>query len=94
MENESKKFKFYRTSIEYAKEAAKSIIENIKNWEELKQSISELAKEKKQPKFREKILKAWEKFAVSGVLQFDKEKGEQVLKPFTDLDGKCTLGLP
>lgn len=36
MENESKKFKFYRTSIEYAKEAAKSIIENIKNWEELK----------------------------------------------------------
>ncbi len=88
------KFEFYRESVEYAKEAAKSVIpEEIKSWEELNQSIVNLDKEKKKPEFRKKILESWKKFAVSGILQFDKERGEQVLKPFTDLDGKCALGL-
>lgn len=35
----------------------------------------------------------WKEFAVSGVLQFNKEKGEQVLMPFTDLDGRSALGI-
>ncbi|MBU2564126.1 hypothetical protein KKA23_00880 [Patescibacteria group bacterium] len=90
----SEKFKFYREAVNYGKEAAKSIIpEKIKDWEDLNKSILELAKEKKKPEFKEKILDNWKEFAVHGVLQFDKEKGEQVLKPFTDLDGKCTVGL-
>lgn len=42
--------------MEYAKEAAKSIIpEEIKNWEELNQNIVNLAKEREKPKFRKKI---------------------------------------
>lgn len=38
-------------------------------------------------------ISSWKKFAVSGVLAFDKEKGGQVLRPFTDLDGNCALGI-
>lgn len=30
---------------------------------------------------------------VSGVLQYDKEKGEQVLKPFSDLDGESSISI-
>jgi len=94
MENRSEKFKFYRESVEYAKEAARKIMsEEIRNWEKLNQSIVNLAKEKKKSEFRIKILENWREFAVSGVLQFDKECGEQVLKPFTDLDGRVALGL-
>ena len=90
----SEKFKFYREAVNYGKEAVKTVIpEKIRNWEELNQSILELAKEKKKPEFKERIINTWKEFAVSGVLQFDKEKGEQILKPFTDLDGKCSLGL-
>lgn len=88
------KFKFYRESVEYANEAARSVIpEKLKDWGEVNQVVSKLAKEKKKPEFREKILEEWKEFAVSGVLQFDKERGEQVLRPFTDLDGKCAIGL-
>jgi len=88
------KFKFYRESIEYAKEAAKTILpKEIKNWEQLNQSIINLAEEKKKPEFQEKIIDTWKEFAVSGVLQFDKKEGKSVLRPFTDLDGKCALGI-
>lgn len=94
MENPPEELKFYRESVGYAKEAAKSVMpEEIKSWEELSQSICNLAREKKRPEFREKILGNWKEFAVSGVFQFDKEKGEQILRPFTDLDGRCALGL-
>ena len=90
----SEKFKFYRESIESAKEAAKTIIpEEIKSWEGLNQSINQLAQEKKTPEFKEKILETWQEFAVSGVLQFDKKEDQLVLKTFTDLDGRCALGV-
>ena len=96
MEKEPAKidFKFYREAVKYGKEAAKTILaQEIKNWEDLNRSILELAKEKKKPEFKEKILNTWKEFAVHGVLQFDQKEGKQVLKPFTDLDGKCAIGL-
>lgn len=43
--------------------------------------------------FEKATRELWKEFVVSGVLQFDKEKGGQVLKPFTDLDGRSALSI-
>ena len=43
--------------------------------------------------FKKATRELWKEFAVSGVLQFDKEKGGQVLRPFTDLDGRSSLDI-
>jgi hypothetical protein len=43
--------------------------------------------------FKKATRELWKEFAVSGVLQFDKEQGGQVLRPFTDLDGRSSLDL-
>ncbi len=44
-------------------------------------------------KFAEKTRELWKKFAVSGVLQFDKEEGKQILCPFTDFDGNMAIAI-
>jgi hypothetical protein len=77
----TEKYKFFR-------EASKITLDKVSSWEELNAATIEEADEK----FKEKTKETWNEFAVSGVLQFDKKEGKQVLKPFTDLDGKCALG--
>ncbi len=74
---------------EYSREAAKITLDKVSSWEELNAATLEEGEEK----FSEKTRELWKDFAVSGVLAYDKEKGERVLKPFTDLDGKATLGI-
>lgn len=73
----------------YSREAAKSVFGKVSSWEELNAETLHEADEK----FKKAIKKYWKEFAVSGVLQFDKQKGGQVLRPFTDLDGNCALGI-
>lgn len=80
--NKSKEFQFPR-------EAAKVTLDKISSWEELNAATIEEA----DKKFKEKTKETWKEFAVSGVLQFDKKEGKQVLKPFTDLDGRSALGI-
>ncbi len=74
---------------QFSREAAKITLNNIASWEELNATILEEA----DKKFKDKTKDTWKKFAVSGVLQYDPKEGQQVLKPFTDLDGKCALGI-
>ena len=73
----------------YSREAAKITFDKVSSWEELNAATLE----ETNKKFKEKTKEEWKQFAVSGVLQFDKKEGKQVLKPFTDLDGKCALGI-
>lgn len=85
---------FYRESTGLAKEASKSVMgEEIKNWDELNISVTKLAQAKRDPEFFKKILESWKEFAVSGTLQFDPKEGKQVLRSFTDLDGKCAIAI-
>lgn len=74
---------------EWSREAAKITLRNVGSWEELNAATLEEANKR----FREATKKYWKEFAISGTLQFDPKEGKQVLKPFTDLDGKATLGL-
>ncbi|MFH1601915.1 MAG: hypothetical protein ABIB61_03090 [Candidatus Shapirobacteria bacterium] len=71
------------------REAAKITLNKVSSWDDLNAATLDLAKEK----FADETRELWKDFAVSGVLAFDKEKGERVLKPFTDLDGNCALGI-
>lgn len=79
----------FREKFTYSREAAKVVFNKVSSWEELNAATLSEADEK----FKEATKKYWNEFVVSGVLQFDKQKGEQVLKPFTDLDGNCALGI-
>lgn len=63
-----------------SREAAKITLDKVSSWEELNTATLEEA----DKKFNEKTKETWKGFAVSGVLQFEKN-GKQVLKPFTDL---------
>lgn len=74
---------------EYSRQAAKITLDKVSSWEELNAATLEEA----DKKFKEKTKEYWKEFAVSGVLQFDQKEGKQVLRPFTDLDGKCALGI-
>lgn len=75
--------------VQFSREAAKITLDKVSSWEELNAATLEEA----DKKFNEKTKKTWKEFAVSGALQFDKKEGKQILKPFTDLDGKCSLGI-
>ncbi len=57
---------------QYSREAAKITLDKVSSWEELNGAV--LAEADK--KFKKKTMETWKDFAVSGVLQFDKEKGE------------------
>lgn len=74
---------------EYSHEASKITFNKISSWEELNATTLEEADEK----FKEATKKYWKEFAVSGVLQFDPKGGKQILRPFTDLDGRAALGV-
>jgi len=74
---------------EQSREAAKITLDKISSWEELNAATLKEA----DKKFNEETKETWKEFAVSGVLQFDKQVGKQVLKPFTDLDGRSALGI-
>lgn len=74
---------------QFSREAAKITLGKISSWEELNAATLEEA----DKKFNEKIKETWKEFAVHGVLVFDPKEGRQVLKPFTDLDGKSALGI-
>ena len=72
-----------------SREATKITFDKVTSWEELNAATLEEA----DKKFAEKTKETWKDFAVHGVLQFDKKEGKQVLKPFTDLDGRSALGI-
>src|SRR3989344_1108798 len=74
---------------QFSREAAKFTFDKVSSWEEL----NAVSLEEADQKFDEKTKETWKEFAVSGVLQFDKKEEKQVLKPFTDLDGRSTLGI-
>lgn len=74
---------------ERSREAAKITLNKALSWEELNAATLEEA----DKKFKEATRKYWNEFAVSGVLQFDPKEGKQVLRPFTDLDGRVALGV-
>ncbi|MBN2197943.1 hypothetical protein JW698_02000 [Candidatus Wolfebacteria bacterium] len=76
-------------NFELSREAAKITFNKVSSWEEFNAATIE----ESDKKFNEKTKEIWKEFAVSGVLQFDKKEGKQVLKPFTDLDGKSALGI-
>ncbi|GEM_PF-1632291 len=74
---------------QYSREAAKLTLGKVESWEELNAAMLGEG----DVKFKEATQKYWKKFAVSGVLQFDSKEGKQVLRPFTDLDGRAALGV-
>jgi hypothetical protein len=76
-------------SIEYSHQAARITLDKVSSWEDLNAATLEEGNRK----FNAKTLELWNEFAVSGVLQFDKKEGKQVLRPYTDLDGNATLGI-
>lgn len=74
---------------QFSREAAKITFDKVSSWEEL----NAVTLEEADKNFNKKIEETWKGFAVSGVLQFDKKEGKQVLMPFTDLDGRSALGI-
>ncbi len=71
------------------RQAAKITLGKVDSWEDLNTRTEEEANER----FNEETRRLWSEFAVSGVLQFDKTEGKQVLRPFTDLDGRSAIGI-
>ena len=72
-----------------ARSAAKITLDKVSSWEELNAATMEEGNKK----FNEKTRELWKDFAVSGTLQFDPKEGRQMLRPFTDLDGKSAIGI-
>lgn len=81
--------KSFESNFKHTRQAARITLDKISSWEDLNATTEQEANEK----FNQKTKELWKEFAVSGVLTFDKQKGEQILRPFTDLDGNCTLGI-
>ncbi|MBU4369225.1 hypothetical protein KKG58_00495 [Patescibacteria group bacterium] len=81
--------KSFEDNFEHSRNAAQITLDKVSSWEELNAATVEEGNEK----FSQKTKELWNEFAVSGVLAYDKEKGERVLKPFTDLDGNSALGI-
>ena len=79
----------YHSNFKHSREAAEITLDKVSSWEDL----NAVTLEKGDEKFSEKTKELWEDFAVHGILAFDKEKGERVLKPFTDLDGNSAVGI-
>jgi len=78
-----------KNNFEYSREASKITFGKVVSWEDLNAATMAEADEK----FNEKTKETWKEFAVSGTLQFDPKEGKQVLRPFTDLDGKSSVGV-
>lgn len=74
---------------ELSRSAAEITLGKVSSWEELNAATEKEGNKR----FAEKTRELWKEFAVSGVLQYDKSLGKQVLKPFTDLDGNASLGI-
>lgn len=74
---------------QYSREAAKITLNQVRSFEELNADNEQEAEEK----FKKLTQQIWKKFAVSGVLEFDPKERKQVLRSFTDLDGRVALGL-
>lgn len=79
----------YQPSPEEIRSATQITLDRVSSWEELNAAILQEA----ERKFAEATKRYWSEFAVSGVLQFDPKENRQVLRPFTDLDGKTALGI-
>ncbi|MCK4554940.1 hypothetical protein KAU19_08385 [Candidatus Parcubacteria bacterium] len=80
---------FRETSLKNSREAAGITLDKVSSWEEL----NAVTEKEGNKKFTEETKNLWKDFTVSGVLQFDKKEGKQILKPFTDLDGKSAIGI-
>lgn len=81
--------KIFENNFEHSRSAAKITMDKVSSWEELNAATMEEG----DKKFNEKTKELWKDFAVSGTLQFDPKEGKQVLRPFTDLDGKSAVGI-
>ena len=73
----------------HSREATRITLDKVSSWEELNAATLEEG----DKKFSDKTRELWKDFAVSGTLQFDPKEGKQVLRPFTDLDGKSAVGI-
>jgi len=74
---------------EYARKASEITLNKIDSYDELNAET----KEEGDEKFIEKTRELWDKFAVSGVMRFDKELGKMVMRSSPDLDGEAALGI-
>ncbi len=81
--------KSFEKEFTHSRNATKITLDKIISWEDLNAKTEKEGNEK----FSQKTKELWNEFAVSGVLAFDKAKGERVLKPYTDLDGNSALGI-
>ncbi|MEI6281091.1 MAG: hypothetical protein WCP17_03810 [bacterium] len=81
--------KTFGDNIENSRNATKITLNKVSSWEELNAATTEEGNKK----FNEKTRELWRDFVVSGTLQFDPKEGRQVLRPFTDLDGKSAIGI-
>ncbi|PJA87001.1 MAG: hypothetical protein CO141_01795 [Candidatus Moranbacteria bacterium CG_4_9_14_3_um_filter_42_9] len=74
---------------EIARTGSLITLSRIKNWDELNANTEQDG----DAKFLEKTRELWKEFAVHGNLQRDKRTGKMIFANYTDLDGKCALGL-
>ncbi|MFA5051123.1 MAG: hypothetical protein WC499_03340 [Patescibacteria group bacterium] len=74
---------------QFAKKATEITLNRIKSYEE----IGGETQEESEEKLRKKTTELWRGFAVHGILRFDQKEKRIKLLPFTDLDGKTSLGL-
>jgi hypothetical protein len=81
--------KSFESNFEHSRQATRITLEKVSSWEELNAATLEEA----DKNFNEKTKELWKDFSVHGVLMFDKKEGKQILKPFTDLDGRCALSV-
>lgn len=75
--------------VEMTRAAAQISLARVSNFRELWAETEQ----KGDKEFTRKTRELWKEFAVHGVWGVDKETGERIILNFTDLDGKCALGL-
>lgn len=77
------------SSAEFSRNIAAITLARVRSFNELWAPT----KQEGNLKFAEKTREVWRQFAVHGVFGVDKKSGQKTILNFTDLDGKCALGL-
>lgn len=77
------------SEIQRVRDAAQITLARVSNFKDLRAETEEVG----DRKFIQKTRELWKEFAVHGILGVDKKTGEKTILNFTDLDGRCCLGL-
>lgn len=81
--------KSFTSDFEHSRQAAQTTLDKVSSYSELDAPNLEEGNKR----FNEKTRELWKKFAVHGLLTFDRNEGKQVLKASTDLDGRCAMAI-